>query len=196
MLFSYRCDGCSRHIRGVCAHCKHEMLQQELPSVPGVIAAVSYDSTARQLVHGLKFHNHRGIAALFAEVILERLPPNLDLPNVVTWAPTSKQRAHERGHDQAELIARAVSFRLGVPCRMLLRRTSSTSQTGQSRSARLIGPTFLARACSDVGQVLLIDDVVTTGSTLGHAATALREAGAIRVTCAAFAATPAPSERR
>jgi ComF family protein len=196
MLFSYKCDGCSRHIRGVCAHCMHEMLQDDLPGVPGVLAAVRYDNTARQLVHGLKFYNHRGIAALFAEVMVERLSLNLELANVVTWAPTSKQRAHERGHDQAELIARAVSFRLGVPCRKLLRRTSSISQTGQSRDARLVGPTFVARACNSVGKVLLIDDVVTTGSTLGHAATALREAGAIHVTCAAFAATPAPSERR
>jgi ComF family protein len=196
MLFSYKCDGCSRHIRGVCAHCMHEMLQEDLPGVPGVLAAVRYDNTARQLVHGLKFHNHRGIAALFAEVMVERLSLSLELVNVVTWAPTSKYRAHERGHDQAELIARAVSFRLGVPCRKLLRRTSSTSQTGQSRDVRLVGPTFVARACGSVGRVLLVDDVVTTGSTLGRAATALREAGAIRVTCAAFAATPAPSERR
>lgn len=196
MLFSYRCDGCSRHIRGVCAHCKQVMLQHDLPSVPGVLAAVRYENTARQLVHGLKFHNHRGIAALFGEVMVERLPSNLELPNVVTWAPTSKQRAHKRGHDQAELIARAVSLQLGVPCKQLLRRTSSTSQTGQPRSTRLMGPTFVARACANVGRVLLIDDVVTTGSTLGRAATALREAGAIHVTCAAFAATPAPSERR
>jgi ComF family protein len=174
----------------------HEMLQHDLPSVHGVLAAVRYDNTARQLVHGLKFHNHRGIAALFAEVMVERLSLSLELVNVVTWAPTSKYRAHDRGHDQAELIARAVSFRLGVPCRKLLRRTSSISQTGQSRDARLLGPTFVARSCNSVGRVLLIDDVVTTGSTLGHATTALREAGAIHVTCAAFAATPAPSERR
>lgn len=177
-------------------HCMHEMLQHDPLNVNGVLAAVRYDNTARQLVHGLKFYNHRGIAALFAEVMVQGLLSNLEPPHVVTWAPTSKQRARGRGHDQAELIARAVSMRLGVPCRKLLKRTSSTSQTGQSRNARLAGPTFIARACIDVGRVLLIDDVVTTGSTLEHAATALREAGAIYVTCAAFAATPAPSERR
>ena len=196
MLFSYQCDGCSRHIVGVCQHCRYELLQNVSPNVPGILTAVRFEHTARQLVHGLKFHNHRAIAALFAEVLVERFPSDFAVPDVVTWAPTSKQRAHQRGHDQAELIARAVANQLRAPCRQLLRRTSTLSQTGLSRNARLAGPTFIARSCSNVGRVLLIDDVVTTGSTLTRAATALREAGAHHVTCAAFAATPAPSERR
>ena len=185
MLFSYRCDGCSRHIRGVCALCKHEMLQQELPSVPGVIAAVSYDSTARQLVHGLKFHNHRGIAALFAEVMVERLSLNLELANVVTWAPTTSRHQHERGMDHAELIARHVGVLLMLPTKRLLRRVNTVSQTGLDRDERLISPEFVARPLGRHRNVLIIDDVVTTGATFRAATRALVEVGALSVVCVA-----------
>jgi predicted amidophosphoribosyltransferase len=111
--------------------------------------------------------------------------------DLVTWAPTSASRRRERSYDQAEVLARAVAWRLGVPCRRLLRRADgSPPQTGRTREERLDdGPAFEARRRVR-GTVLLVDDVVTTGATLRAAEAALRAAGAEAVHCVAAAATP------
>lgn len=114
--------------------------------------------------------------------------------DIVTWAPTSARRRRRRGYDQSELLARAVARRLGLPCRRLLTRDRSCHQTGRSRQERLDnGPVFKARPLRRPSRVLVIDDVVTTGSTLRAAGHALDLAGAAKVVLFAAASTPQPS---
>jgi hypoxanthine phosphoribosyltransferase len=109
----------------------------------------------------------------------------------VTWAPTSARRRRRRGYDQSELLAHAVARRLGLPCRRLLFRDRSGHQTGRSRQERLrLGPVFTARPLRKPSRVLVIDDVVTTGSTLRAAGHALDLAGAAKVVLFAAVATP------
>jgi predicted amidophosphoribosyltransferase len=117
----------------------------------------------------------------------------LDPLDVVTWAPTATSRRRRRGYDQAELLARAVAAHVGRPCRPLLRRLDRAGpQTGRPRAERLArAPTFVARRRLG-GNVLLVDDVVTTGATLHAGATALLVGGASRVQAIAAAATPRP----
>ena len=83
-----------------------------------------------------------------------------------------------------------------MPCRRLLWRQHGSPQAGHSRADRLRGPSFRARPAARPLRVLLIDDVVTTGSTLHAAATALRAAGVGHVTAVAVAATPDQIIRR
>ncbi|MBW3616226.1 MAG: hypothetical protein KY446_00535, partial [Proteobacteria bacterium] len=97
---------------------------------------------------------------------------------VVTWVPASPRGRRERGYDQGALLARGVARRLGRPALPLLRRPRrSTSQRGRSEQQRWDGVTFQGRRQVS-GRVLLVDDVVTTGSSLSHAAVTLRRAGA------------------
>jgi predicted amidophosphoribosyltransferase len=112
---------------------------------------------------------------------------------VVTWAPTSARRCRERGFDQAELLARAVARRLGVPCRGLLRRGPGPALTGRPWEARHGNVRFEPGRRSPP-QVLVVDDVVTTGTTLVAAAGALRGGGAGEVRGLAAAWTPPPGD--
>jgi len=83
-----------------------------------------------------------------------------------------------------------------VPCRRLLEREGSDApQTGLDRPTRLHGPTFRAHPSVPGQRVLIVDDVVTTGSTLRSAERALTDAGAVSVIRSAIAATPALSAR-
>jgi ComF family protein len=118
--------------------------------------------------------------------------------DAVTWVPLSRKRRARRGFDQAELLARALARRLDVPARRLLVRRRDTREqaraTAQERRRALRG------AFSGVGlvpgRVLLVDDVVTTGSTVAACASTLRRAGAHRVVVAAAARAlrePAPA---
>jgi predicted amidophosphoribosyltransferase len=148
-------------------------------------AAFSFEGLPRDLVLALKFRHRRAAAAVLAAHMVSRL--RLQGIDIVTWAPTTSRRARRRGYDQAEAVAQAIGRQLGVPCRRLLYRAHGTAQTGKSRSARLIGPSFRARSPRPGLAVLVVDDVVTTGATLRAAANALRLAGVARVELVAAA---------
>ena len=146
----------------------------------------------QDVIRGLKYRNQRWVVAELADQLVRSVLADPDAPvfDVVTWAPTSDRRQRQRGYDQSELLARAVASRLGLKCRRLLYRDRSAPQTGRNREERLNGPMFRARPMRRPSRVLVIDDVVTTGSTLRAAGHALDLAGATEVCLLAVAATP------
>jgi ComF family protein len=162
-----------------------------------ILAALEFEGAARRAILGLKFANRRGVARHLARLVVLRLALTGDSSvggrppfDVVTWAPTSPRRARRRGYDQAQLLARHIARQLDVPCHRLLWRQHGSAQAGRSRRERLRGPSFRARPATRPLRVLLVDDVVTTGSTLHAAAATLRRAGVGHVTAIAVAATP------
>jgi predicted amidophosphoribosyltransferase len=156
------------------------------------VALHTYDGVVRDLLTGLKYRNGLATVELLAEAFDAMRSPLAEV-DLVTWAPTSSRRRRRRGFDQAEQLARAVARRWRLPARSLLIRDDSPTQTGRGRHDRLAGPGFRSRALRHRPRVLVLDDVVTTGTTLRAAANALRRAGAGSVTCAAWAYTPPPA---
>ena len=196
MIFTTSCAGCRQPGVTLCRRCRFSLASTAPQVNQGVAAAMPFDGVARQAVLSLKFRNRRAVARELARLMLRRLHLAARGPfDLVTWAPTSPAHTRARGYDQAELLARAVARELGVPCRRLLYRTHDVAQTGRSRVERLDGPRFAARAPRRRLRVLLVDDVVTTGATLGAARHSLLAAGVHEVVCVAAASTPAAAHR-
>ena len=194
MILTTRCAGCDRPGAALCRTCRFALVgRARPPAPPGVLVAAPYTGRVRDVLLGFKYRNRRAVARHLAGLVVNRVAASGRRVDVVTWAPTGARRRRQRGFDQAELVARHVARQLGVPCRRLLeRRGSGGPQTGQDRQGRLHGPAFRAHPRVEPVRVLVVDDVVTTGATLESAASALRQAGAAEVTCAAVAATPFP----
>lgn len=113
---------------------------------------------------------------------------------IVTYLPRSRRARREHGHDQAELVARALAKRLGAEFASLLRRAedgrTQKKLTAAERQANVNGAFAPARGADCAGRtVLLFDDVVTTGASMAEGVRVLREAGAACVICAAIGMT-------
>jgi len=136
-------------------------------------------------VLGLKYGKKRSNARSLADIVAEAVGWDGFTCDVVTWAPTTARHQQERGMDHAELIARHVGVLLALPTKRLLRRVNTVSQTGLDRDERLMSPEFVARPLGRHRNILIIDDVVTTGATFRAATQALVEVGAFSVVCVA-----------
>ena len=200
MLFRQRCEACGDIARVLCVQCRTQLFAMEQPECDAAVVAVAYEGIARRLILNLKYHNRRQVVSVLVELlaqrVIQRIPNIAIICDVVTWAPTSTARVRRRGHDQSELLARRLAKVLDVPCRRLLIKTSTNVQTGASREDRLRGSVFSARKLRVNSHVVVVDDVVTTGTTLQCAADALRKVGVCQVTCVAVASAVRHDLRR
>ena len=191
MLLATHCPGCGRTGPSPCARCVATMVRSCSVPVPASLdacrALLDYEGAAREVVAQLKYRNVRSPLAWLAEGIAGLLRP--DEVGVVTWAPTTEARRRRRGFDQAELLARQVARRVGLPCRASLARLPGPAQTGMSSEQRHRGPVFTPTTRLDGLAVAVVDDVVTTGATFDAGGRALRVAGA-RVVVGLAAAHP------
>jgi ComF family protein len=161
-----------------------------------VWAAVSYEGAARALVRALKFRGAVALVDAMAAQMAANAPPGLLEGRALVPVPLHRSRHRRRGFNQAERIAVALSRRAALTVADCLERSGGgprMTQVGKGREARLDALDGLFRMRPGVPvprRALLVDDVVTTGSTLAACAGALVAAGVRDVEAIAYARTP------
>jgi ComF family protein len=150
-----------------------------------VQALFPFAGPARELVHALKYQNRRDAAQPLAELAAARFGPELAAAILVP-IPLHSRRERARGYNQSAVLAAAIAEATGARLLSALVRTRSTrSQTKLGRGARagnVAGAFGVAPpGIPTPGVVILVDDVVTTGATLGAAAAALTATEAVRI---------------
>lgn len=151
--------------------------------------ASEYDGVAKSLVRALKFGGKREAAAAMAKSIQEALP-YMDQKVLIVPCPTITRHNRLRGFDHAWLIASELANILNLELEPALYRIDQKTQVGakaEDRRRQLRGKMYVAHPEHIAGRdILLVDDVFTTGSTLSEAAKTLRQAGATHVNAAIF----------
>lgn len=197
------CLGCGKISDGrcLCAACREELLHSgmlyawERRDVDGVDvwSARLYSGLARRLVWRLKYEANACVAKELAEVVVS-LPKELVLSpgTIVTWVPMPAGRRRERCVDHGRMLAEETAKKLRLLCRQLLIRQDERAHTqeGLNREKRImnLANAFVPRQRVTF-PVLLIDDVLTTGTTAGRCIRALRDAGARDITVLTFTHT-------
>jgi predicted amidophosphoribosyltransferase len=156
------------------------------PGVSGAWSAAPHQGVARDLVTALKFRRLLPAAAAAVALIFERVPPDLLRERTIVPVPPAPLRLAWRGFDPAGELAAGLARRAGCPLDACLRRRGAAGQRGRGRVARLGNAPRIEAGRRVPERPLLLDDVMTTGATLGAAAAALRSAGAVDVKAVTF----------
>ncbi|CAG7856336.1 hypothetical protein MCAMS1_00778 [biofilm metagenome] len=164
----------------LCGRCVNET-----PAFDATVAPFTHQDEIRYLINGLKFGSQFKNARLLGRLLAETIELTADLPDCIIPVPLHSSRYHERGFNQSLEIARTVSdnLRVGINHRVCIRHKDTSHQTGLSAKKRRKN---LRRAFSVVkpiaaNHVAILDDVMTTGTTVNELAKVLKQAGASRV---------------
>ena len=179
----WRCQSLSLGSK-TCSTCYHHA------PIKNVWVVGEYDEGLKAAIKALKFERWRGLARSLAELMREKLPFMKNQP-IVTNVPTATTRQRIRGYDHAALLAKELAKQADLKFIPLLRRQSQTRQVGarrQTRLSQLEGAFRVIRSEYVRDQdILLVDDVITTGSTITTCAKTLKEAGAKSVSVVVLA---------
>jgi competence protein ComFC len=190
------CQKCTEPFEGAitsaftCANCAHRTIHFD-----AAVAAYRGRGIVREIIHRFKYSRQiylRHLVARWLRAALDDQRLRDRRFDVIVPVPLHPARQRERGFNQASLLAELLSVEISVPSRPLLERIRYTNtQTALDRTERMenLHDAFRLRKTANVRdlRVLLIDDVLTTGSTLSECARVLKRAGAISVHAATAA---------
>jgi len=183
-LFPPLCPHCGRPQASgiVCPSCR-----QRQTEIDGIRSPFRFDEVIRKAIHELKYRNLKAISPCLAELLADYLRSNPLPGEALVCVPLHPRRLKERGYNQSSLLARELSRRIDLPVieDCLIRVQQAQPQVRAvdvEERRRNVADAFVCRDEKVSGkQIILIDDVCTSGATLESCAAALKNKGAASV---------------
>jgi ComF family protein len=209
LLLPLRCLGCGREGDLICTPCRQSLPRIRLPlcqrcgatvgegnlchscvnnplTIDGIRSVFLFQGTIRQAILQLKYKHLKAVAVPLSQLLAEYMGSHPLKGEVIVPVPLYPKRLRERGYNQASLLAKELGRLVGLPIveDSLIRVKDSVPQA-RTRSAierhQNVQDAFACNQRLEGRQILLIDDVCTTGATLDACASALKAAGASSV---------------
>jgi ComF family protein len=181
-----RCAGCHRITKKnkTCRSCLKWLRARH------IYVATSYDSLYERLLHELKFECRKQAVYPIVDIMLQQLQ-SIEVFDSICPLPTAPSRVRLRGFDHALLISRELSKKSSIPTQKSLTRSTNARQVGANRRERLsqLENEFKVHGKDSVRgkNILLVDDIITTGASIASATNALYKAGAKNVSALVYA---------
>lgn len=204
LIYPPKCVFCGKVIdkSDICSECektlpytKGDSVYQKFLFVDKCISPLYYKDYVRRAVLRFKFSGCSCYSCRLGAIMSECAENNLDCGSIdmISCIPLSKKRLHDRGYNQAELLAREISKAVDVKFVPTLKKiknntAQSTIKDAKLRAKNVVGVYTVTDPETVKGKyILLVDDVVTTGSTVSECARMLKKAGAKAVYCITLA---------
>ena len=203
ILFPPKCILCKKVLSGeetdLCKDCRENQPLYPLHKIKLSFLAKwtglwYYKENVRLSILRYKFYNRRNYAPAYGRLLaMKLLREGWENADIITWIPISRRRKFVRGFDQVELFGKVLAQELGtelVPTLLKIRHTKPQSTMGDAahRRANILGAFRVIDPAAVKGkQILLLDDILTTGATASEAARVLLTAGAKEVKLATLA---------
>lgn len=203
-----RCSFCGKFTawnEPVCQNCKDSIVfadypirQDENSVFTLCVSTCEYDGTARNGILNLKYHNGINTAKHLAPYLCELIKAHINISQIdlVTCVPMTRKRRARTGYNHADVVGKLVAELIAKPYdgKLLKRISNAPIQhllSAEERRKAVKDTYFPAKKKTKLNgkTVLLVDDIITTGSTLSECASVLKSMGADNVYCATLAKT-------
>ena len=210
LFFPKSCIGCGKTGDFICPSCEEKLTRlvpqicpkcgkpmasgivcpscwQERSAIDGIRSSFLFDNVARKAIHQLKYYNLKAISPYLAQFLADCLTANALPGEVLVPVPLYPKRLKQRGYNQSGLLARELSKLINLPVieSCLIRVKQAQPQVKTTNVEERRKNVIDAFACRDESvsgkQIILIDDVCTSGATLESCASALKNKGASSV---------------
>lgn len=203
LLFPPKCILCRRILEkqqtDLCRNCRTDTPEftkskRRIPFIAQWTGIWYYRGNVRGSIHRYKFSNARRYAEPYARLLaLQLQKEEMDGFDVLSWIPISRSRRRKRGYDQGQLLAEALGRELGcTPIAVLRKDRNNPPQSGISHAEARRANVLNVYSVSDPAlvrgkRILLVDDVITTGSTASECGKTLLLYGAKEISLATVA---------
>lgn len=195
-LREINCPLCGRVTEeyGLCDECmnlinKDPHYYYDIDGLDDLIVASTYSGLMRRLIIDFKFKGKLSYGEIISEIMLEKiLEKNLN-KEVISFVPMHRKKERERGYNQSEILARKIAKSLDLDCIDVFQKVVDTKfQVGLEKLEREDNLKDAFRVKSSPQEIIIIDDVITTGATIAELTKMAKKAGIKKVT-ALIAAT-------
>ena len=191
-----KCPLCGRvvEVYGLCHECfslinKDPAYYYDIEGLDDLIVSSTYSGIMRRLIIDFKFKGKLSYGEIISEIMTEKILEKNLKDQVITYVPMHKKKEGERGYNQSKILAEKIARNLDLPCQDVFEKVIDTKfQVGLKKFDREENLRDAFEVKNYAKEIIIVDDVITTGGTISELTKIAKKAGIKKVT-ALIAAT-------